>query len=366
MGNLPQRVSLVEQVAASLRRELLSGRWADQMPGEHALSDELKVSRSTLRIALHLLRREGLFQVSRGRRRRPKKGVRAHRPAPSAIVAIISSQPLHEHRAGGIIIVDEVRRHLQQAGLTLQWHVLPQSTRHKQGERLGQFVEQTRAACWILSSCSLDLQKWFQDRGVPTVVQGSCHEGITLPFIRFDAAAACRHAIGLLHARGHRRITLLLPRAPYAGAVEIENSFHRACARLPELRTHSFSRYHEATSAGIERTLASVMQAKLRPTALIVMMPDDTLSVQNYLLRQGFRLPRDISLVSLFDDHFLARITPTISRYTSDSYKLARRLARVVVKLTGRAGNRVAISIFPDFIPGATIGPPPTDVISAG
>lgn len=358
MNRRPRRTTLVEQAAEILRHDLASGRWGSHMPGEHALSKELEISRSTLRVALDLLRREGLVEPSRGRRRRINHGVAQRGPSASKTVAFISSLPIHEQAGRSVVIAGELRRHLHAAGFDLEWQVVPQANKRAGERRLRALVDQTHAAAWILSSCSIELQQWFERAGLPTLVQGSCHEGVNLPHIRIDGAAACRHAVGQLRARGHRRIALLLPRSPFAGATEIEASF-RACCQQPAMRAQAQVRYHEPNVTGVEQAMAALMQSAARPTALIVMMPADTLSVYCYLLRHGFALPRDISLVSLLDDFYLARITPAISRYTSDNYPFARRMARLLAKIIARDARPRSISIFPDFIAGATIGPPP-------
>ncbi|WP_158251536.1 GntR family transcriptional regulator [Cryobacterium sp. M91] len=47
---------------------IASGEFADTFPGEIQLTTEYQVSRSTLRLALNPLRREGLVSASRGKR----------------------------------------------------------------------------------------------------------------------------------------------------------------------------------------------------------------------------------------------------------------------------------------------------------
>jgi len=55
------------QVSADLRRRCASGDFADGVPGEHALSEEYRVSRHTIREALRALRTEGVIASHRGR-----------------------------------------------------------------------------------------------------------------------------------------------------------------------------------------------------------------------------------------------------------------------------------------------------------
>ena len=360
-----RRISLVEQVADVLRHDLLGGRWRDRLPGEHQLSDLLHVSRSTLRLALDVLRREGLIRVSRGERWSVSCPSRLPPPASASnIIGLVASLPLHEHSARAIIIVDELRRHLQESGFTLQLHVVLESGRRAGPQRLEALVQETKAACWILWSCSAEVQRWFAARPLRTIVQGSCHERVDLPFFRVDGAAACHHATALLRHQGHRRIALLLPRSPqYAGTLEIKHSFHQACtgagAPCCPVVLHL-----ESGASAVESALAELMRDARRPTALVVMMPAHTLTAHCHLLHSGIRLPRDVSLIAAHDDLYLDHVTPTLTRYRFNHSNYARRMSRIVLKLAQSGTRPRSITMYPAFQNGATHGPAPSGEVT--
>lgn len=60
--------TLSETVASDLRRRIAHGDWSngDRLPGEHALADEYRVSRATIRTALQDLESRGLTVTRRG------------------------------------------------------------------------------------------------------------------------------------------------------------------------------------------------------------------------------------------------------------------------------------------------------------
>lgn len=65
-----QEVSLAKRTADRLRDLILTKnvyRFGDKLPNENVLSEELSVSRTTLREAVHILISEGLLNVQRGR-----------------------------------------------------------------------------------------------------------------------------------------------------------------------------------------------------------------------------------------------------------------------------------------------------------
>lgn len=63
MIEVPKRISLIEQVADVLRRNLSSREWRNGLPPERTLSDHFHISRPTLNAALRLLQRQGLVRV---------------------------------------------------------------------------------------------------------------------------------------------------------------------------------------------------------------------------------------------------------------------------------------------------------------
>jgi DNA-binding LacI/PurR family transcriptional regulator len=359
MGPLPRRSSLAEHTADILRQEIHRGRWRTTLPGEHQLSDELKVSRSTLRVALRALEKEGLLRTQRGSRRTLARSFKRHPHPVRPVVAMISSIPLHEQSSRAILVIDELRRHLHRHGLELHWQAAPQGKGRLNHRQLARLVEQTRAAGWILSSCSSELQRWFSDRALPTLVMGSCHRDIRLPYVRQDLAAACRHAVGRLHAAGHRRLILLMPPMEFAGSIEIEAGFRDATAARPASVADCRIIRHQGESKGVEKALRSALALNPRPTAAIVMMAEDALATHCHLLRHGFVTPAEFSLISILDDGFLRRTLPEITRYSIDQRKFARRVVRQVLTLTHRTSLPRSISIDPDYITGGTLGPAP-------
>lgn len=390
-----RRLSLVDQVAAALRAELDASRWVTQLPGEHQLATLLQVSRSTVRQALQLLHREGRLAVRRGSRwrpvharddtRRPRLGsrrhperspiLRPHAPDPAAfipypptstsqpsaiagteVVAMISSLPSAEQSWSSILIRDELRAQLQRAGMELQTHVLTQRSPRSGGAALRRLLTHTGAAAWVLASCSEAVQRHFERSGTPALVLGSAHPGVSLPAFRIDLGAALRHALGTLQRHGHQRVALLLPRTPFAGTREVATSLAEAAGWLRERGMTVTVREHESSTHGVGAVLAGLLASQVEPSALIVMLPGDALSALGHLHARGVRVPQAMSLVCLFDDPYLARLTPALARYTCDPTLFVRRLARQLIRLV-RSGVRPApVAVVPEFIRGGTLG----------
>ena len=129
------------------------------------------------------------------------------------------------------------------------------------------------------------------------------------------------------------------------------------------MRVPPHVKFHNGSLVSLERILSSLLQLEARPTALVVMTPTDALTAYCHLARHGLRIPADISLVSLFDDLFMASMTPAPTRYTFNYASFARRLARLVISIATLQGRPKSISIVPDFVPGASIAAPPAGTI---
>ncbi len=67
---MTHKKTLAHQVADELMRLITDGKTyapGEQLPGENILSQELGVSRNTLREAIHLLASQGVLEVYRGK-----------------------------------------------------------------------------------------------------------------------------------------------------------------------------------------------------------------------------------------------------------------------------------------------------------
>src|SRR5688572_2673998 len=67
---IPKRLSLSAQAAASIAKAIEAGTWEEFLPSERRLCELFQISRPTIRTALHLLAKEGRIEIHQGRRNR--------------------------------------------------------------------------------------------------------------------------------------------------------------------------------------------------------------------------------------------------------------------------------------------------------
>ncbi len=349
---LPGRSTLITETVRVLRAALERGEWRGRLPGERGLSAQLQVSRSTLRQALVVLQREGLVAVQPGRARRVH---RARRPAqrPGRTILLLSLQPMALQRPATAYCVQILLTQLQTAGHRLEIRAEP-GLAHRP-EPLLAALACTEPAAWLLLSLPAAVQAWCAARALPALVIGSCHAGVRLPSFQLDLGAVGRHAAGLLRARGHRSLALVRHRVLTAGMQASEEGF---LAGAGDARTRILT--HDGDPDALGRVLDRALATAHPPTGLVVCDAAHALGAASHLIARGWRLPRDLSLISRDHDEPLAYFRPALTRYDHDKDGFARRLARLAARLACQGGLPVRdYRTTPRLIPGATLGPAP-------
>lgn len=354
MQAVPPRPSLITHSADFLREALLRGEWTEWLPSERTLCTRMRISRPTLRAVLAQLEREKVIGVVENKKRRilaaPSPGARAE---PSRLIALLTPVPAQLMPPFVLFWVDALRELLAEAGYQLEVHASAHCFTAKPAGGLKKLAQRMQPAAWVLFRSTSAMQRWFAEQGLPTIIAGSCAEGVELPSVDVDYRATCRHAAGLLKQKGHQRIALLLPDSSHGGDAESEHGFHEALDATPV--TPVVLRHQEGC-AQLIACLDEALRQKAAPTAFLVARSIHTLTVITHLLRLGHRLPRDFAIVSRDDDAFLDHVVPRITRYAADPVKFARRLSKLVLELaqTGRTSTK-PVRLMPDWRKGETV-----------
>jgi DNA-binding LacI/PurR family transcriptional regulator len=181
---------------------------------------------------------------------------------------------------------------------------------------------------------------------------------VRLPSIDFDYRALSVHAVGQFLRLGHRRLALVVPGTGLAGNLTRERSFIEAVEKSGARDAVPVVLRHNGTASHIHSLLRTSVRGKTAPTAILVSHAEHLLSVLTHLLRQGVRVPEDISVVSSGDEWFLSFLTPTVACYRLNWSNYARRLSRMAVQLAtaGTLAKR-PILLIPQFQNGESLAP---------
>ena len=362
-SRLPQKSSLVAQTAAILRERIQSGEWRKWLPGEHELCAQLRVARMTLRTALEQLQRAGLIRARQGKRREIA-GRRRRRAAPamSGRVLLLTPFPMPFLPPFHVLMANELRDALEQAGFHLEVHAERGPFGRGWSAHLERLMEQLRPSGCVLYAATEKMQLWFSRRRLPCVIVGSKYPGVELPSVDKAHRAACRHAVGLFLARGHRRLALLNPESGLAGDLESEEGFREGAGQSPRGHVEAAVVRHSGTVADICREVDALFRRREPPTGLLVSRALNVPAVMGHLMRSSLRLPEDVALISRDHEPFLERMVPSVAHYVISPESMAHRIATILLeRMQSGLLSAADYQIMPEFKEGETLGPSRAD-----
>ncbi|HEY1174352.1 MAG TPA: substrate-binding domain-containing protein [Verrucomicrobiae bacterium] len=350
---LPERVSLVTQTARILRLGLETGRWPGALPGERLLSEQLRVSRPTLRAALAQLEKDGLLQTSQGKRRQTvisQKRSRGSKSSAPKSICLLSPHPLDAVPPMVLFWINELRARLAELQLGMELVVRPSAYHAKAEKAWEELAASHPSAAWVLFLSNEPMQRWFAARKIPALVVGSCPADNPLPSVDVDYRAACRHAAQWFSGHGHKRLALLLPASGCPGDQESEEGFCEGALK-GEVKIVR----HDETVAGVCARVDRLIALAEAPTAFLIARSAHALTVLTHLQRRGIKVPQDIALISRDDDAYLQHVVPTLARYTSRPQQFARKVGEALVQVLERGAKPGrAVRLMPEFLRGET------------
>ena len=356
MPSIPQRYSLVSKTAESIHHLLRKGEWGDRLPAERILSQRLQVSRSTLRKALLILKREELIQILPGHGARIVQRPRGPKRRSKTVGVLCDAFPWDVSNLS-LVLLAKLEHQLHLAGFEMRVFTDQLVAKRQGPSRIRTYTRQVDAACWILFYSNLDVQRWFAKEEIPTLIVGHPFPGVDLPFIDINFEAACRHAMGKLLRLGHRRLALLLPNTQDASLLARERGFRRAVELHSSTDASLSVLFHDKSPVGIHHSIDSIFCKSSHPTALVVADAWHALTAVSHLIRSGFQVPEEVSVISTDFELFLHANDPEIDSYMANHPDYGIRLSRLVIQLA-----QVGILptkpnwIVPHHRPGGTIG----------
>lgn len=357
MNPIP-RPSLVEATAGQLRRCIQEGRWQGWLPGVRPLAEEFMVSKETLRAALAILEKERI--LAPGNAGRLRQILTPGRSTPAGKqhlrVALLLRHPLQQLNALSqghmLALLHEIRQAGHQAFVAKRHPKAP----GKDGAVLRRLVEETQADAWILYSAGHEALAWFAQQKLPVFALGGHPLTLDIPWACSDLTNAIQDALADLVAHGHRRIVLItsekwLKPTPNTAALVFAKGMQ---AHGLSVTDYNLPNWVES-SEGLEALLKGLFSAT-PPTALIVFAPSWTVATLGWLLRQGLRVPEDVSLISILPDPALSFWNPPVAHFqwlTAPHIHHALKWLRTLVEGKKTPGARpVAVT----YVRGGTVG----------
>ena len=354
---MPVRLTLADQTVVAIEALLAVLPAGAVLPCEDALAVRFSVSRVTVRKALARLVARGMVAGGgRGKRRvvvggavgaGGKAGVRP------TVVNWLSPVAETELVWSTREAFEVVRTVLGRKGYVVVFRHLPVLW----GGRPQRSLEALEAeadkepAGWILYRATAVMQRWFEGRGLPSLVVGPCHEGVRLPAVLADVEALGRHAVAEAARRGHRHVGFVVDDPAVASASRtLEGLLGGALGvRISVIRD-------DGTVSGLREELHGALRSAGRPTCLLVAEADAVLAVAGLVREAGLRVPEDVSLVVRDHEPFLNRSVPEFSRYQFDWQRFGRAVVQLLESVMGGGpGDGTQRVLMPEFIRGETL-----------
>ena len=357
--------SLSAQMAGTLREQLREGVWGASLPGERQLAKHFSVSRKTVSKAMALLRSEGVIKTSRGK----SSSLITEKISAKSVktvdrVVLLMPEPIDQSRPFLVFWLNNLSRLMYNVGVDFELVVGWRYFGRQADRSLQQLVAAHPAKCWILVRSPHSLQKWFADNAIPSVVAGSPLDGIKLPSVDLDHRAIVRHAALTLLRHGHRRLAYVFEKTQFGGTVIGEQAFRETIAEYDASAELGICR-PAMNANSIINELRRMHNSNLRPTAYMVGNSFSYVTAHSWFASQRVRVPEDISLISHDEDPFLPFLHPTPSRYSIESSKFANVLYKAVKRVMEQgAGLDFRELIIPDYIKGASVGPPSAERVA--
>ena len=350
-----RRASVADQAAEALRESIRQGVWVELLPGEHELARRLSVSRPTIRAALARLAEDGVVTIKKGCRTRLRRSRRKNLASAPPTVCLIVPSAREALGYSGHPVLLEMRAQFAVQGIGWE-EVFDRTLGGRYPEsRLASIVNGRRHVCWLLLGASAAIQRWFANANVPTLVLGSCHTGVELPSVDVNYYAIGWHAGGCLAKNDHQRVAVILPARPLAGDLACVRGLNAYIAQQQK-RIAVVEVTAGASRAGLLATLDQLLRSANPVTAILAIHVEHVLMTLVHLLKTGWRVPLDVSVLCRETRASIDLGLPEITRYRSPAVKLARHAVRIAQSLlAGQQTTTRTHLIMPAFVPGETL-----------
>ncbi len=170
----------------------------------------------------------------------------------------------------------------------------------------------------------------LQKAGIPFVCLDQEVSGIPADFVTSDNRTGSYNATRYLLENGHRRLGVIGGNLSSYTMKERLAGFHDACSEY-HIPDKYLSVYGGDVSSSAEY-LRIMMGLPERPTAVLVLGYDLTLSAIMALSNLNMQIPRDFSLISFDDDQIFSAFEPPITTVVQNMNEIGRQATKLLIK----------------------------------
>jgi len=329
------------------------------MPGILSLENELCLNRNLLGQALLILEKEGIL-VPQGKGK-PRKIVipKAHR-LKTLRIGILNYQARDVHRFHPLA---ETKYLLEAAGHSVAIAQGNLSAMNMNPKRVAQAISKHDVDAWVVVSGSKSLLEWFAQQPFPSLSFFGNFSGVKIASVVPAVQAQYQVLLRKLLELGHRKIVFLSRSTTPAmmdREIKADNEQRGVLAR--ELAAHgiAYGDYNRPCFESDPEKLQQCLREMFRvtpPTAIYVDEAFVALVVYEFLLKQGMRVPEDVSLICNVEDPVFNWNRPIISHFRWDPGAIGRRVLQWADNVARGREDLRQVSTKVTFVEGGTIAP---------
>lgn len=335
-------VSLHVQLHNQMRRLILSGRWkhGSRIPTESQLSSHLGISRSTVRLALHMAEVEGLIERTRGR----GTFVSSHARPGNRLLAFVSTDLNTEYQ---LLILKGAESEARASGYRI---IFAHSASHDEELRVLDALQADAISgliLWPRPLAGQDTNRTVYERLiVPTVLLDRPIPGLDFPCVTSDNYSGALSLVQHLLELGHRHIVFLchhqLHLLPVADRLRAYRDALTAAGIAPpepwliginddEIGSHFIMRAYDKPDIPVIGDIQRLLTQQPQPTAIFAVHDHAAVLAALAIRRLGLRVPQHISVAGFDDADLSVYMNVPMTTVAQDTFQIGRRAVQMLI-----------------------------------
>ncbi|WPJ96105.1 substrate-binding domain-containing protein [Coraliomargarita algicola] len=360
MSKPSHRLSVLAQTIDLIKGGISNRIWVGYLPQERLLSEEINVSRSTIRRALAEIEALGMIESGhRGKRRKiiasgnQSLGTVKHQ---NARVIWLTHDESYQLPSFNKNVYIETQKRLAMNGCDLNMITLPFRSRVNPSAYLNDWVKDHPADAYLLHSMSPNVQSWFSTHQRNSCLLGNQAKDVNLCSVAVDVEASVYHAVGMLRRLKHQRICMFYRSVPrLVGELQCRDAFKDSSTPDVKLDVIGLSEDEVLMRDNMKRIFLG--RGSRRPTCIVCTLPFLAVYTMTWLLKHGFSIPEDVSILLLRSQNLLRFVCPSFAHYAVNEKRFAPLVVnRLLDIVRSGASNGRKVVFTPEFVSGESLG----------
>lgn len=329
-----------------------------RLPGIQELGKQYGVSRPTVeRAFLHLEELGVLSPAQPGRKRQVDlsklQKIAGLQGRASTRILFLSTDPESNPAYMTRVIYEGFHRLCDQEALFLSYMQVP-----PEPSELRALLSTLQPRGVILYLVSATVSESVFALNIPAIEIGG-ESSYQYPYFVTPYADLLIQAFQQAQAVGHRRITIPMgnSKSPIYEGLATKLEKHFSVDSFPFGRRYNFPLAQGTTVEDYHAMLRELFRYT-PPTCIVLHDLDDYLMASSFFLKEGLRIPDDVSVILLSYDPALEKIDPSIAHFVLFTSDMTVQAFRVLQEQMNGFLSHERVELSPSWVPGGSLTPP--------